>query len=95
MSKSVFMMNTPDCCAACVLSDDCVQICNAIGKFIMDIDEEHEKPNWCPLLNADEISITKTPPLNPQSQSKPEYKKYTQVKCDYYNQEEKKYYVDA
>lgn len=53
MSKSILVINTPECCAECRLMEcnvDCIpeEYCKA-EKDEREIIEPNTKPDWCPL----------------------------------------------
>lgn len=53
MSKSILVIDTPECCRHCKLYDYVLCICLATGRFQNNISEDF-KPDWCPLLDFPE-----------------------------------------
>lgn len=51
MSKAVLVMEMPECCADCRLSDNDRGglYCFPTDKFLNGYDSTDEKPDWCPL----------------------------------------------
>lgn len=53
MSKSILVIDTPECCIECTLRE--YSECAATKKKIEDADMWGKKPDWCPLiLDTDE-----------------------------------------
>lgn len=60
MGKSMLILDTPGCCGDCpLMDDDCAGgYCNAHDDDYIDIpDTMGGKPDWCPLLPADELFV--------------------------------------
>lgn len=53
MSRSILVIDTPECCRHCKLYDYVPCICLATGRFQNNISEDF-KPDWCPLRDFPE-----------------------------------------
>lgn len=62
MSKAILVMDMPEYCAECPCCDECVEMCRAIDKKIIEVNGECQKPDWCPLK---EIPYKKGPSALP------------------------------
>lgn len=49
MSKSILVIDTPECCIECTLRE--YAECAATNKKIEDADMWGKKPDWCPLIH--------------------------------------------
>ena len=54
MSKAILVMDMPESCRDCLirsLSDDC----QAVGRYVQEYRHNKNKPEWCPLRNAEQM----------------------------------------
>lgn len=52
MEKALLVIDMPEYCAECPCCDECVEMCRAIDKEIIEVNGECQKPDWCPLVEV-------------------------------------------